>query len=88
MESIDITDAAFSLNISPITDDLRHTIISGGGNGTSEDYTMYMYIGAAILVSFIGIFYFKFYKNKKLHKNEDLELDCPGGFCTMDQKQV
>jgi hypothetical protein len=91
MESIDITDAAFSLGIPPIVDDIRYASINGGD--VSEDYTLFIYISAAILVSFIGIIYFKFYKNKKIFKNEDLdeqqgELDCQGGFCNMGQNMV
>ena len=76
MDAIDITDSAFSLDI-PNTSD----ITMGGG---FKDYTMFIYIGAAILVAFIAMFIYKFYMNKKVNENQ--ELDCQGGFCTMGNK--
>lgn len=77
MEAIDITDSAFSLDI-PDTNQII------GGSSTT-DYTMFIYIGAAILVAFIGILIYKFYQNKK---NKEQELDCEGGFCTMGQGPI
>ena len=77
MDSIDITDSTFSLNVP----DLNKAIDSSIGGGTN-DYTMYIYIGAAILVAIIGMFIFKFYQNKNKSQNNQ---DCPGGFCTMEQ---
>ena len=77
MDSIDITDAAFSLDVP----DLNQVIDSVGGN-ILTDYTMYIYIGAAILVVIIGMFIFKFYQNKKTSNSEE---DCPGGFCPMNK---
>jgi len=73
MDAIDITDSAFSLNMPDI-----NQVISTGGSST--DYTMYMYIGAAILVVIVGLFIYKFYQNKK---NNQQQLDCEGGFCPM-----
>jgi hypothetical protein len=78
MDAIDITDSAFSLDI-PDTNQII------GGNSTT-DYTMFIYIGAAILVAFIGMFIYKFYQNKKNNQNQ--ELDCEGGFCTMGQRPI
>lgn len=75
MDSIDITDSAFSLGL-----DDASKIISGD---STTDYTMFIYIGAAILVVFIGMLIFKFYQNKR--NNENSQLDCEGGFCTMSQ---
>ena len=69
MDSIDITDSAFSLDN-----------ISAGGNTT--DYTLYIYIGAVILLALVGMFVYKFYMNKRNTGND--ESDCPGGFCTMN----
>jgi len=77
MDTIDITDSAFSLDI-PDTNE----IISM--DGIMKDYTMFIYIGAAILVAFIGMFVYKFYMNKKVNENQ--ELDCEGGFCTMNSR--
>lgn len=78
MDSIDITDSTFSLNVPDINE-----IISSGG-GTINDYTMYIYIGVAILIILVGIFIYKYYQNKKSDQSID---DCPGGFCTMEQEQ-
>lgn len=72
MDSIDITDSAFSLGIP----DVNAVISTGGG---LNDYTMFIYIGAAILVAFIAMFVYKFYNNKQFA--DDSHLDCPGGFC-------
>ena len=77
MDAIDITDSAFSLGIP----DTNNVITTGGG---FQDYTMFIYIGAAILVAFIGLFVYKFCMNKKVNDNQ--ELDCEGGFCTMGDK--
>ncbi len=78
MDSIDITDSAFSLGISDV-----NTVISTGGG--SNDNTMFIYIGAAILVAFIGMFVYKFYINKQ-NENANKNLDCEGGFCNMNDR--
>lgn len=76
MESIDITDSAFSLDmVGP------NTIIDGGSS--VSDYTMYIYIGVAALVILIGMFIYRYYQNKA--NNQNSRLDCEGGFCTMNQ---
>jgi len=74
MDTIDITDAAFALDTPTI-----NSIIDTSGGG-STDYTMFIYIGVAILVAIIGFFGYRFYQNK----NNGQEEDCPGGFCTME----
>lgn len=79
MDHIDITDSTFSLDVP----DLNQVITSSGG-GINNDYTMYIYIGIAILVVIVGLFIFKIYQNKKRNQSEDNE-DCPGGFCTMNE---
>lgn len=76
MDSIDITDSAFSLGIPD-----ANTIIKTGGS--SLDYTIFIYIGAAILVLFIYMFVYKFYMNQQ----KDKQLDCEGGFCTINESQ-
>ena len=69
MDSIDITDSVFSLDVSQV--------IGNNINGeTNYDYTMYIYIGSAVLIILIGIFIYRYYKNKQ---NEE---DCTGGFCS------
>jgi hypothetical protein len=78
MDEIDITDSAFSLEI-PDLNNIVHT----GGNVT--DNTMFIYIGAAILVAFIGMFVYKFYMNKQ-SENANKNLDCEGGFCNMSDR--
>lgn len=70
---IDISDPAFSLGIS----DVNQVI-----NNSSDDNTMFLYIGAALVVLFIGMFVYKFYMNKQsTGKEEPSHMDCPGGFC-------
>lgn len=76
MDSIDITDSAFSLGIHDV-----NTIINT--EGMSSDYTVFIYIGAAILVAFIAMFIYKFYMNKQ----KDKQLDCESGFCTINGSQ-
>lgn len=76
MDSIDITDSTFSLDVPDIDQ------VIGIVGGSTSDYTMYIYIGAAILLAVIGMFIFKFYQNKKQNQSEQ---DCPGGFCTMNE---
>ena len=56
MDAIDITDSAFCLGLSD-----ANNVISGGDG--LKDYTIFIYIGAAILVAFIGMFVYKFYMN-------------------------
>jgi hypothetical protein len=68
MDGIDITDSAFALDVPDI--------MSTSGVD-SMDYTMFIYIGVAIVAAIIG--FIMFYQNKTID-----EEDCPGGFCTMD----
>ena len=70
MDSIDITDSAFSLNTPSI-------IV-----GSTSDTTIYLYIGAVILIALFGFFTYRFYQTKRI--NSTLEPDCEGGFCTME----
>lgn len=78
MDSIDITDATFSLDVP----DINQAIGSSGG-GVSNEYTMYIYFGIGALIAIIGMFiFYKFYRNKKGNQNDE---DCPGGFCTMNE---
>jgi len=76
IDSIDITDSAFSLDV-PIT---VPEIIDG-----TTDYTMFIYIGVAIILLIVGMFIYKIYKNKNVNE-ETIEDDCPGGFCTMNSE--
>lgn len=74
MDSIDITDSAFSLDIPGVDS----TVITGGSNSTY--YSIFVYLGVAILAAIIGMFVYKYYQNKKSTSEED----CSGGFCTME----
>jgi hypothetical protein len=71
MESIDITDLAFSLGVPDVNPIVSET----------TDNTMFIYIGAAILIAFIAMFIYKFNMNKQKTNNES---NCDGGFCTMN----
>lgn len=73
MDSIDITDSAFSL-----ADGLNTNVISNTLEGTSKFSTI-IYSCIAIILGLGALIYFKFYYNKK-----DV-IDCTGGFCTMDE---
>ncbi len=76
IDSIDITDSAFSLDVP--------TIVTGGSDSTT-DYTMFIYIGVAIILFTVGMFVYKIYKNKIV--NEPTEDDCQGGFCTINSER-
>jgi hypothetical protein len=71
IDSIDITDSAFSLDVP--------TIATGGSN-SPIDYTMFIYIGIAVIVLIVGFFIYKNYRNKQNVMAED----CQGGFCNMN----
>lgn len=75
MDTIDIIDSAFSLGIPD-----ANTIIST--SDSTYDYTIFIYIGAAIVVAFIAMFIYKFYANQK---KQNQQLDCENGFCNMNQ---
>ena len=79
MDSIDITDSTFSLDVP----DLHKAMDYSLGGEINSDYSTYIYIGIAILVVIVGIFVFKFYQNKK-KEQFDIDTDCPGGFCTIN----
>jgi hypothetical protein len=81
MDSIDITDSAFSLEVPNVNEVVNEVVIQDMTGGKS-DYTMFMYIGIAILLGLIGMVIYKYYQNKK---NNQSEQDCPGGFCSMNQ---
>lgn len=75
MDTIDIVDSAFSLAHSTmIVDDV--------------DYTMYMYIGAAVvLLSICVVVYYKYATAKRETETvSNNETSCDGGFCTMNSK--
>jgi len=81
MDSIDITDSAFSLDVSDVVGDI------GSSNMDTNDYTMYLYIGAAILVIMIGTYIFNIYKKNRVNNNDNNDNnDCVGGFCTINQQ--
>ncbi len=75
IDSIDITDSAFSLDV-PVPE--INNIVNVGGSGTT-DYTMFIYIGVAVIVLTVGFFIYKTYRSKQ---NKMVE-DCSGGFCNM-----
>lgn len=90
MDSIDITDSAFSLEIPDVNEvivnsGIINSEIVGGTNisiQNDNDYTTFIYLGIAILFGLIGIFVFKYYENRRKTNSEQ---DCPGGFCTINQ---
>ena len=77
MNSIDITDSVFSLDVPDL-----NNVVDNVNNVVNNDYTMYIYIGIATLVIIIGTFIFKYYQNEK--SKQDVN-DCEGGFCTMNE---
>ena len=72
MDNIDITDSAFALDTSSVNS------ILNVGSDSFTDYTIFIYIGAAIFVIIIAVFIHKLYNNKLQQE------DCQGGFCTME----
>jgi hypothetical protein len=92
MDSIDITDTDFSLEINDMNINQVNSntdIIGGSGSGSGFDWGSinqdYIYIGIIILLGLIGLFVFNYYQSKK---NNQKELDCPGGFCTINQNET
>ena len=77
---IDITDSNFSL------DTLDINKIGGNDLSSSFDYTILIYIGVALIAVLIGVFVYKYYQSKKNETGG--ELDCEGGFCTMNQTET
>ena len=72
MDSIDITDSTFSLEMPETLSNIPdvNTIISSGGS-TLSNYSMFFYVGIAILVGLIGMFVYKFSQNKKSVQYDD-----------------
>jgi hypothetical protein len=90
MDSIDITDSTFSLDVPDINNGIQ---VNSPKEFLDEiklpfdvDKNLFVYIGIAVLVSLIGFFVYNYYK-KKSKKNVSFE-DCPGGFCTMEQSNA
>lgn len=84
MDSIDITDSAFSLEIPDINNASNSDILGWSGFNLGFLKQDYIFIGIAILIGLICIFAYQYYKNKKNKKSVSFH-DCPGGFCTMDE---
>ena len=80
MDSIDITSPEFSLGgFSEINDVISDTISLGN---ISSNYTIFIYIGAAVLVIIIAYFIYKFYINKQKKVTFQDKLDnCYGAQC-------
>lgn len=75
IDSIDITDSAFSLDVPEI-----NNIAKAVGGSDSYDYTMFIYIGLAVVALIIGMFIYKSYQNKTTNQM------CEGGFCNMNDE--
>jgi hypothetical protein len=79
MDSIDITSSEFSLGNIPDSNEILSSSVIGGA---AFDYTMYIYIGIAVLVLLIAVFIYKFYINKGKHVTfQDKLDDCYGDVC-------
>lgn len=70
MDSIDIIDPTFALNMSNTIDEVIST----------NDNSIFIYIGVAISILIIGLILYKIYYVKQCRENS--EIDCDGGFCT------
>ena len=88
MDSIDITDSAFSLDIPDMNNiipfDSSTDLLGGAKLPFDTDNNLFIYIGLLLLVSLVGFFVYNYYQNKKNKQNVSFE-DCPGGFCTINQ---
>ena len=74
MDSIDITDPAFTLDTNTVVNKLDDM-------SNISSTSMIMYIGIVIVLLFIGMFIYRYYQNKKTNQSNQNVLDCPGGFC-------
>lgn len=70
MDSIDITDAAFSLDIPSSIENLNMNNI----DEIKTDNTILLYIGAAIILGIIGLFVYKYYKHTTTSPTLDSEV--------------
>ena len=79
MDAIDITSSEFSLgNVANLNEVLNSSV----GGDSAFDYTMYIYIGVAILVLVISFLIYKFYINKQKQVTfQDKIDDCYGDTC-------
>ena len=81
MDSIDITDTAFSLSVPELNEYVRTDDISITDNAT------FIYIGLALLgVLLIAVVSYKYHQTKKYDAQDSREIDCTGGFCTMENR--
>lgn len=85
MDSIDIIDPAFSLDSNDIIGESKTSLIPDFG---IEKYNYNLiYIGIAAILFLVGLFVFKYYQNRKNNNINKNNLDCEGGFCTINQSQ-
>lgn len=92
MDNIDIADSFFSLNaadaITSVPDAITSVpdIISSddiSSDFSLSDYGIYMYIGVTIILAGIGMFLYKFYKNKNNNEFGNNE-ECSEDFCSIN----
>lgn len=72
MDSIDITDSEFSLNVPQLN----------SFKGVGDDVN-YIYIGIAVVLLLVGVFAYNYFSAKSKHVT--FKDDCEGGFCTMEK---
>ena len=71
MDNIDITDSVFSLDI-PESNTVLNSVTGGS---SSNNYTMYIYIGIAALIILGGMYVFKMYQNRKNSQSNENYID-------------
>lgn len=76
MDNIDITDTTFSL------DGYRDEYLKF--DNVTSDYSILIYICMSVIIC-IGLYFgYKYYVNREKYNNEN-DIDCLGGFCTMNK---
>lgn len=80
MDSIDITDSAFTLDVPEV----NYILSSTSDKSFQISSMIYIYIGIAAFALLAILYFYKKNTNEKKNISNQYSQDCPGGFCTMN----